>query len=99
MEGEEAIVKIEHLRHRRDDGTLSGCLHCGKEGLERRTDVRWGPIVALLLLGLAPAYWTYGLTLLLVAYPVWFLWASAPRVDSCSDCGAEYVNFCEGPRP
>ncbi|MEC8493940.1 MAG: hypothetical protein VXZ39_03395, partial [Planctomycetota bacterium] len=84
---------------RRDDGTLAGCLYCGAQELSRRAQVRWGPIVLLAILGLAPAYWTFGLTALLVAYPIWFLWSSAPRVETCRHCGSEFVNFCEGPRP
>ena len=99
VEGEETIVRIDHLDQRRDDGTLAGCLYCGAGGLSRRAQVRWGPIVLLAILGLVPAYWTFGVTALLVAYPIWFLWSSAPRVETCGQCGSEFVNFCEGPRP
>ena len=36
VEGEEAIVRIDHLDQRRDDGTLAGCRYCGAGGLSRR---------------------------------------------------------------
>ena len=60
-----------------------------------------GPGVGLLFwvaigLGLAP--FTFGVSILLVAYPVWFLVAAAPRVETCGSCGAEYVDFRRGPR-
>lgn len=99
VEGEGDVVRIEHLDRRNPDGTLAGCLYCGAAPLQARRDVRWGPIVGLLLLGIAPAYWTWGASLLLVAYPLWFLWASAPRVETCTSCRSEFVDFCEGPRP
>ena len=51
-----------------------------------------------LALGLGGAYWTFGLSLLVAAYPVWFLVAQAPRVERCTGCGAEYVDFRRGPR-
>lgn len=99
VDGEDGVVDIEHLECRNDDGTLSGCLFCGAKSLERRVDVHWKPIVILALLGLVPAFWTFGLTLLLVAYPIWYLLASSPKTDKCTACSAEFVNFCHGPRP
>ncbi|MEL6428696.1 MAG: hypothetical protein AAFU73_08560 [Planctomycetota bacterium] len=99
IEGTDAVVEIAHIDKRRDDGTLEGCLNCGHAGLVRRAEVNWAPIVLLAIVGLGLAYWTFGLSALITAYPIWFLWASGERIDHCPNCGAEFVNFCEGPRP
>lgn len=99
VEGTDQTVQIDHLDRRNDDGTLSGCLYCGGTALERSADVNWPPIVLLAVVGLALAYFTYGVSLLIVAYPIWFLWAAADRVETCPSCKSEFVNFREGPRP
>lgn len=99
IEGTDAVVEIGHMDKRRDDGTLSACLNCGAEGLVKHAEINWKPIILLLVIGLGLAYWTYGASLLLVAYPIWFTWASGDRVETCPHCKAEFVNFSEGPRP
>ena len=99
IEGTDTVVDLKHIDKRRDDGTLSGCLHCGSGSLERAAQINWKPILAIALLALVLAYWTFGVSLLIAAYPVWFLWASGERIDKCTSCGSEFVNFCEGPRP
>jgi len=99
VDGTDELVRVEHFERRNEDGTLSGCLFCGATDLERRAEINWPPIIALAVLGLGLAWFTYGITALLVAYPIWFLYASGPRIQTCTSCKSEYVNFCHGPRP
>jgi len=86
------------LSGRRADGTLAACLVCGHASFAVRRTFPWLWLVVWLALGLGGAYWTYGLSLLVVAYPLWFLIAQAPRIERCTGCSAEYVDFRRGPK-
>ncbi|MEM6672507.1 MAG: hypothetical protein AAF726_06655 [Planctomycetota bacterium] len=97
---EETGDRIElDLSHRREDGTISTCLHCGAGGLRTRVEAPWVALALWAVGALALAPFTYGVSLLVALYPVWFLWSDAPRVQVCSSCGAEFVDFRHGPRP
>lgn len=97
VEGSERPIELD-LSKRRADGTLEACLHCGGAELARSVELPWGWLAFWALLGLGGAPFTYGLSLAVAAYPLWFLWASARRVERCTACGAEYVDFRRGPR-
>ncbi len=102
-EAEGCTERIElDLSHRREDGTIEKCLHCGAADLKWRIEASrastlMGFIWLALAVGLAP--WTYGLSVAVAAYPLWFLWTNASRVQRCTSCGAEFVDFRMGPRP
>jgi len=99
--GEEGRIELD-LSHRREDGTIDACLLCGTSGLKRRMEPSRLTLLAglgWLSLGAGLAPWTYGLSLVGAAYPLWFLWSNASRVQSCAACGAEFVDFRMGPRP
>lgn len=106
VEGTSKTVELRHLDERRDDGTLAGCIYCGASGsFSKRSELDWTPI-AVLAVGAIALMWALGWTswgilgsLALVAYPIWFLWADAPRVEKCEQCSSEFVNFRIGPRP
>ena len=101
VEGTGERIELD-LSHRKEDGTIERCLHCGADGLGHRVEASWTTKLGLALLtavGLGLAPFTYGLSVLAVAYPLWFLWNDAARVQSCSSCGAEFVDFRMGPRP
>lgn len=101
VEGDGGRIELD-LSHRKEDGTIDTCLHCSSPGLGRRLEASRITLLSGLFwlgvgLGLAP--WTYGLSLLISAYPLWFLWTNTPRVQVCGACGAEFVDFRLGPRP
>jgi len=97
VEGTARTIELD-LSRRRQDGTLSACLACGSTHFAVRRELPVGWIALWLLAGLGGAYWTYGASLLVAAYPLWFLFAQAPRVERCTGCGAEFVDFRRGPR-
>lgn len=102
-EVEDSGGRIElDLSHRKEDGTIERCLHCGSAELKGRMEAsRASILMGLLWLALAAglAPWTYGLSVAVAAYPLWFLWTNASRVQKCTSCGAEFVDFRMGPRP
>lgn len=101
VEGTGERIELD-LSHRNEDGTIDRCLHCGGDQLSRRLEASFTTklgLALLLLVGLGLAPLSYGLSVLAVAYPLWFLWSDAPRVQSCGSCGAEFVDFRMGPRP
>ena len=111
VEGSSEMVELNHIERRNDNGTLSGCMYCGESGLTKTADVTWRPIViwaaialavvSLALFLLPPLFgWLLAAAAILIAgYPIWFLYASAPRIETCSKCTSQFVNFCFGPRP
>ncbi len=98
IDADAGTIRLD-LSHRKVDGTIDRCLHCGEEGLRRSVEAPWWRILGLAALALALAPFTFGATILLAAYPLWFLWSDAPRVQSCGSCRAEFVDFRFGPRP
>lgn len=97
-DAESGTIRLE-LSHRAEDGTIERCLHCSAGALEERVEAPWGRIALVAVPALALAPFTFGLSLLLAAYPLWFLWKDAPRVQRCAQCRAEFVDFRFGPRP
>jgi hypothetical protein len=97
VDGSARTIELD-LTRRRADGTLAACLVCGHASFAVRRALPWAWLLLWLALGLGGAYWTFGLSLLVAAYPVWFLVAQAPRIERCAACGAEYVDFRRGPR-
>ncbi len=61
------------------DRELSGCLNCSGSDLQVRSERPWPWIIFWLLVGLGGAWFTYGASLAIAAYPLWVLWVSAPR--------------------
>ncbi len=98
LEGTNELIELE-LSHRHPDGTIDRCLHCGGSHLEKTTDRPWAALAALVVFGLGLAPFTFGLTALAAAYPVWFLYSSSPVTQTCTTCKAEFVDFRYGPRP
>ncbi|QDV09686.1 hypothetical protein Poly30_52450 [Planctomycetes bacterium Poly30] len=98
LEDTKEVIQLD-LSHRREDGTIERCLHCGGTPLQKAADRPWGPIGLLAVVGLGLAPFTFGLTALAAAYPIWFLWSSSPVTQTCTTCKAEFVDFRFGPRP
>jgi len=96
VDGSAQTIELD-LSRRRADGTLSACLVCGHASFATRRDLPWGWLLLWGAVGLGGAYWTFGLSLLAAAYPLWFLVAQAPQVERCAGCSAEYVDFRRGP--
>jgi hypothetical protein len=97
VDGTARTIELD-LSRRRADGTLAACLVCGHASFTVRRALPWGWLLLWLVVGLGGAYWTFGLSLLVAAYPLWFLVAQAPRIERCTACDAEYVDFRRGPK-
>ncbi|MEM8680334.1 MAG: hypothetical protein AAGF97_13380, partial [Planctomycetota bacterium] len=85
----------------KEDGTIDRCLHCGEALARASVSAPWLKLIALALIGLGLAPFTFGVSALLVAYPAWFLWKDAPRTQHCDSCGGNrcyrelrQVSFC-----
>ncbi|MEM8710376.1 MAG: hypothetical protein AAGG01_05455 [Planctomycetota bacterium] len=98
LEGTGELIHLD-LSHRAQDGTIQKCLHCGGAHLQKSADRPWALIAALAVVGGGLAPFTFGLTAVAAAYPLWFLWSSAPVTQTCTNCKAEFVDFRYGPRP
>ena len=98
VEGTGETIALD-LSPRHEDGTIDTCLHCGTKGLKQRVEAPWFTLALWIVGALALAPFTFGLSILVALYPVWFLWNDSPRVQKCPGCGAEFVDFRHGPRP
>lgn len=98
VEGTSEIIELD-LSHRQADGRIAACLVCGGAPLEKTTDRPWTPILIWAVLGLGLAPFTFGISALIAAYPLWFLWFGSPVTQTCTSCTAEFVDFRFGPRP
>ena len=98
LEGTDELITLD-LSHRAPDGTIERCLHCSGSPLEKTADRPWIPLALLAVVGLGLAPFTFGVTALAVAYPVWFLYSSSPVTQTCTSCKAQFIDFRYGPRP
>ena len=98
LEGSTELITLD-LSHRHPDGTIDRCLHCSGSPLEKTVDRPWGALGALAVAGLGLAPFTFGVSALAAAYPVWFLFSSSQVTQTCTTCKAEFVDFRYGPRP
>ena len=72
------------------DGTLVQCPVCGCGHLYRQKDFNRKLGVAILLAGILLAYWTYGISLLIVTLLDIWLYHRIPEVGCCYQCGAQF---------
>lgn len=72
--------------------TINQCAACGTEHLFRQRDFNRTLGIALLVLGVALAYWTYGISLLVVTIIDWLLYRMVGEVGCCYRCEAQYRN-------
>ncbi len=98
MEGVDEPVRLD-LSRVKSDGTIDTCLHCGGGDLTTRIEAPWVALLLWVIVAVGFAPFTYGASVLIAAYPVWFLWGDARRVQICTGCRVEYVDFRHGPRP
>jgi hypothetical protein len=68
------------------------CAVCQREDFYIREEARKGWGLAYLLAGIATAYWTYGLTLVLGAYAFYRYFIQFPKLTVCCHCYAKYRN-------
>lgn len=69
---------------------LDQCAVCGAAHLYRQKDFNRAVGIALVVVGVLLAYFTYGLSLLAVALLDWLLFRRVGEVGLCYRCGAQY---------
>lgn len=69
---------------------LDQCPLCGASHLFKRKDFNQKLGIGLIVLGVLGAYFTYGLSLLLVTLMDWFLFRRVGELGSCYQCKAEF---------
>ena len=71
---------------------VDACAVCQKQDFYIRDEARkaWG--LLFLLLSLAAAYWTYGISLLLGGYGFYWHFVKFPKLTVCYHCYAKYRN-------
>jgi len=75
------------------EGTkLNQCPLCGAAHLYQRKDFNQKLGVALIVIGVLLAYFTYGLSLLVVTLIDFFLFKKIKEVGICYQCGAQFRN-------
>jgi hypothetical protein len=74
-------------------GTLDQCPLCGCAHLYRQKDFNRRLGLALLALGIGLAYFTYGISLLVVTGLDWWLFRRVGDVGCCYLCGALFRGF------
>ena len=73
-----------------ENKSLSQCPACGCTHMYRQKDFNRAIGVAILVVGIAFAYFTYGISLLVVTLLDWLLFRRVKEVGCCYDCGAQY---------
>jgi hypothetical protein len=73
----------------RERGEVKQCPACGTEHLFRQKDFNRKLGIGLLVLGIALAYWTYGISLLAVTLIDWLLYKNVGEVGCCYRCQAQ----------
>lgn len=68
------------------DQSLNQCPHCGAAHLYRQRDFNRRVGVALVVVGIGLAYWTYGISLLVVTAVDWWLYRRVGEVGCCYQC-------------
>ncbi len=76
-----------------ETGKLDQCVVCGSQHLYRQKDFNRKVGVAIVVIGVLLAYWTYGLSLLAVAFIDWVIYQNVFDVGCCYRCGAQYREF------
>ena len=73
------------------------CAVCQRQDFYIRDEARkaWG--LLFLLLGLAAAYWTYGISVVLGGYGFYWHFFKFPKLTVCYHCYAKYRNCCVNP--
>jgi len=81
----------------RQRNMVDACAVCQKQDFYIRDEARkaWG--LLFLLLGLAAAYWTYGISLLLGGYGFYWHFVKFPKLTVCYHCFAKYRNCSINP--
>ncbi len=72
------------------DQTLDQCPICGCAHLFKQKDFNRTLGLIILLLGIIPAYFTYGISLLIVTLIDWYLYSRVEEVGCCYQCGSVY---------
>ncbi len=73
-----------------EESPLSQCPLCGSSHLYRQKDFNRSLGIALVIVGIAFAYFTYGLSLIVVTILDWFLYKKVGEVGSCYRCHAQF---------
>jgi hypothetical protein len=73
-----------------EKGTLDQCPVCGAAHLYRQKDFNRKLGIALVVVGAVLAYWTWGLSLGVVALLDWLLFRRVGEVGCCYRCGAQF---------
>jgi hypothetical protein len=76
----------------RKKNTVDRCAVCQQSDLYVRDEPRKLLGVLYLLLGLAGAYFTYGLTLIVGVFGLYWYWWLYPKLTVCYHCYAKYRN-------
>jgi predicted RNA-binding Zn-ribbon protein involved in translation (DUF1610 family) len=76
-----------------NEGRLDQCPICGSAHLYRQKDFNRRLGVAIVLFGVLFSYYTYGLSLLLVAVIDWLIYRRVGEVASCYACHSVYRGF------
>lgn len=69
---------------------LDQCPLCGASHLFRRKDFNQKLGLGMIVLGVVGAYFTYGISLLIVTLIDWFLFRRVGELGSCYQCQAEF---------
>ena len=79
----------------RESGKVTQCPACGTEHLYRQRDFNRKLGIGLLVLGIALAYWTYGVSLAVVTLIDWLLYKKVGEVGCCYRCHAQLRKSAE----
>ena len=84
------VLRYSDIHRQRN--TVDACAVCQQQDFYIRDEARkaWG--LLFLLLGLAAAYWTYGISLLLGGYGFYWHFFKFPKLTVCYHCYAKYRN-------
>ncbi len=69
---------------------LNQCPACGAAHLYRQKDFNRNLGIGLVALGIALAWWTYGISLLIVTVVDWWLYRRVGEVGCCYQCSAQF---------
>lgn len=69
---------------------LNQCPHCGAAHLYKQRDFSRRLGIALVVVGIFFAWWTYGLSLLIVTVVDWWLYRRVGDVGCCYQCTAQF---------
>jgi len=81
----------------RDRNSVEICAICQRQDFYVRDEARKALGLLYLLLGVAAAYWTYGISLLLGGYGFYWHFFKFPKLTICYHCYAKYRNCRANP--